>query len=433
MIEVAPYAVIGAGFGAVSPPALSIWVTERGDLRWGSALVGSLLVGALVGALLGAVATRHGPLQIRSRSWRVPVLICTALTAALAAALVLGVVTALAMVLGVAIAAALQRSRARARAGSVLAAWNGRRSWLWTLTLVGVWASYSSAVDGRIAAALVTGGFAVLGAVAILAAARLDLVKLERAARDARLEFDAGVESGAAPLWDLGLGDETWWCTNSIESSYRASARPTLVLRGALAQTLQTLRRGFTIGIGLVVASAGALLHSGVRLWLDRSTAEHGTLQGVVCLLPPGTSRLSEGAPCNPVAILHTDALDVPTRSYLSGYPGVRDRVEWFAIDFTGKFSVSRQGNHGFRLFSDDGSILWIDGVRVIDHDGIHPPESKSGWITLGPGEHTIRVQYFQGPANHIALQLFVTPPGGCERLWYADLRQHGRTASVCC
>ena len=55
---------------------------------------------------------------------------------------------------------------------------------------------------------------------------------------------------------------------------------------------------------------------------------------------------------------------------------------------------------------------------QVLEHDSIHGPEDKTGEVNLKAGKHTIKVWYFQGPATEIALQLFVTPPGGPEKIF---------------
>jgi hexosaminidase len=93
----------------------------------------------------------------------------------------------------------------------------------------------------------------------------------------------------------------------------------------------------------------------------------------------------------------------------------VRDR-------FQRQVQVSKDREYEFRLHSDDGSILWIDFAKVIDNDGLHAPLSKSGRVRLAKGSRRIRVLYFQGRGTHLALQLFVTPPGGPEQLWKPQL-----------
>lgn len=92
------------------------------------------------------------------------------------------------------------------------------------------------------------------------------------------------------------------------------------------------------------------------------------------------------------------------------------DRFEWFGVLYTGTFEILDEGLYGWRLQSDDGSRLWIDGTEIIDNDGVHGFESKDGEVRLSKGPHAMRLWYFQEPATEIGLQLFVVPPGGVRR-----------------
>ncbi len=53
-----------------------------------------------------------------------------------------------------------------------------------------------------------------------------------------------------------------------------------------------------------------------------------------------------------------------------------------------------------FRLVSDDGAILYIDGYPVIDNDGQHPPVSKQATIQLAAGEHEALRHLLPGAAG---------------------------------
>lgn len=108
---------------------------------------------------------------------------------------------------------------------------------------------------------------------------------------------------------------------------------------------------------------------------------------------------------------------DVPERIFTDGFPGIPNLFEWFGIDARAKIVVPTSGSYKFRILSDDGSILTIDNQVVINHDGQHPPSSKDGTVQLTQGMHELKVVYFQGPANQIALQLFWTPPGAPEEI----------------
>ncbi len=65
-------------------------------------------------------------------------------------------------------------------------------------------------------------------------------------------------------------------------------------------------------------------------------------------------------------------------------------------ISFTGFLPIKTAGKYSFRLASDDGSMLYIDGKKVIDNDGVHGVESKEASLQLTPGAHEIRVDWFE-------------------------------------
>jgi hypothetical protein len=142
-----------------------------------------------------------------------------------------------------------------------------------------------------------------------------------------------------------------------------------------------------------------------------------GAFRADVCFIRPGTRSLDAITRCPKEITFFTDSLAVSPRRFAEGFPGISSRTEWFAIRYRGKFSVTEAGQYYFRLISDDGARLWIDGIPIVDNDGIHPPRSQTGNTRLESGEHELFVSYFQGPRYDVALQLFVTPPGGGERL----------------
>lgn len=142
-----------------------------------------------------------------------------------------------------------------------------------------------------------------------------------------------------------------------------------------------------------------------------------GAFRADVCFIHEGTSSLASITRCPREATFYTDILDVSPRRFNAGFPGVSTRSEWFAIRYRGKFTIRASGQYYFRLLSDDGSKLYIDGFMIIDNDGTHPPSARHGNMRLMAGEHELFVSYFQGPRDNIALQLFVTPPGGEEQI----------------
>ncbi|WP_235792167.1 family 16 glycoside hydrolase [Virgibacillus salidurans] len=73
--------------------------------------------------------------------------------------------------------------------------------------------------------------------------------------------------------------------------------------------------------------------------------------------------------------------------------------------------TVPEDGNYEFRLTSDDGSRLVIDGSTVIDHDGLHEATSMTETVDLTEGVHDLKVEYFDNTNDNILL-LEWRPPG---------------------
>jgi hypothetical protein len=144
-------------------------------------------------------------------------------------------------------------------------------------------------------------------------------------------------------------------------------------------------------------------------------------LHGDVYFIGPNSTRLPDFQKLKPLGTIYTTALNIPAQDFKQGFPGMPKRFEWFAIDYTGKFWIDNPGLYGFSLTSDDGSRLYIDDREIIDNDGIHPPEERTGSVVLTAGIHRIRVSYFQGPRFQVALVLRVAPPQGPLRVFSTD------------
>jgi hypothetical protein len=222
----------------------------------------------------------------------------------------------------------------------------------------------------------------------------------DRAAADARVRcLSTGVSAGSlleACIFDLALtGEERFLQT------YRELAND------SLPAGVKTVGR----------ATAPDIQGSGP---FGSGTATPGALVGRVYFIPAGTKKLPDLSQLRPTVTLYTAQLDIPPQEFNAGFPGVDDRFEWFAVRYTGSFTVSRSGVHEFHLRSDDGAIVYIDGKKVLDNDGIHGARRARSKVTLTGGKHSIQVDYFQGPRPGIALQLWMTPPGGQESIFVA-------------
>ncbi len=83
-----------------------------------------------------------------------------------------------------------------------------------------------------------------------------------------------------------------------------------------------------------------------------------------------------------------------------------------FALVFSGKIRIEKDGTYDFSLLSNDGSQLFLDNMIVIDHNGMHGADvEKTGKVTLSRGMHPIRLHYFQAGGG-MFLNLKYSGPG---------------------
>ena len=73
-----------------------------------------------------------------------------------------------------------------------------------------------------------------------------------------------------------------------------------------------------------------------------------------------------------------------------------RDKNDNFGFVFNGDIDCPKDGKYTFTTASDDGSLLFIDGKKVVDNDGIHGVQSRSGTVNLKAGKHSIEVRFFE-------------------------------------
>jgi hypothetical protein len=144
---------------------------------------------------------------------------------------------------------------------------------------------------------------------------------------------------------------------------------------------------------------------------------KEGAFLGRMCFVQQNLSSLKSLGACATRLTFRTDRINIPPRRFDQGFPGIPNRDEWFSILYTGTVQISKPGRYSFRVLSDDGSVLHIDGHPVVDNDGLHGPSAVQGDVELSEGPHKLELWYFQGPRLLVALQVFVTPPGEGERL----------------
>lgn len=102
-----------------------------------------------------------------------------------------------------------------------------------------------------------------------------------------------------------------------------------------------------------------------------------------------------------------------PLNTGVAAAPGIelKKREDDYGFVFEGFVKVEADGIYSFFLETDDGSKLFLDGIPVIENDGVHGMAEKNGEIALVKGFHQIRVEYFQGTGGS-GLALRVSGPG---------------------
>ncbi len=82
-----------------------------------------------------------------------------------------------------------------------------------------------------------------------------------------------------------------------------------------------------------------------------------------------------------------------------------------FGVEITVTVQVSEGGTFSFHLGADEGAVLFVDGVPVINDKDSHGYQTRSGQIDLEPGAHTIEVRYFKN-SGQAGLKLEWDGPG---------------------
>jgi len=80
--------------------------------------------------------------------------------------------------------------------------------------------------------------------------------------------------------------------------------------------------------------------------------------------------------------------------------PRVSKLEKHFGIVFEGILAVTSKGRYSFELASSDGSRLEVKGQSVVDNDGRHGHQARTGGINLEPGEYPFRLLYFKRGSN---------------------------------
>lgn len=82
---------------------------------------------------------------------------------------------------------------------------------------------------------------------------------------------------------------------------------------------------------------------------------------------------------------------------------GVKGNI---GLVLSGYIDVPADGVYTFALFSDDGSVLSIDGRVVVNNDGAHSPREIIGQKALAKGTHPFKITYFDYNGGLLQMQM---------------------------
>lgn len=145
-------------------------------------------------------------------------------------------------------------------------------------------------------------------------------------------------------------------------------------------------------------------------------------------LVPPGDGLVDIDWLVIPAPDGHLDSDDVPVAAtgeldnFSTGAFSLNDDVETYTYRQIGILNIATAGDYNFWCNSDDGSLVFIDGVLVADYDGWHGAEAAVEGVDPGYGktlvfvdelfiEHPIATPLSAGP--HLIEVLMFEDTGG--------------------
>ncbi len=161
----------------------------------------------------------------------------------------------------------------------------------------------------------------------------------------------------------------------------------------------------------------GAPIVSGATVF-GSGTVDTSGFKGNIYWVDANTTKVPPLASMKPAGFLFTKELNVAPQAFTTGFPGVdAARKENFAIRYEAPLVVTTEADYDFRVVADDGAILQIDGMTIVDNDGVKTAAGeKTGPVHLVAGTHVITVDYLQTKGN-VALQVFCKKANDTEKV----------------
>jgi hypothetical protein len=105
-------------------------------------------------------------------------------------------------------------------------------------------------------------------------------------------------------------------------------------------------------------------------------------------------SELPDFGPLVPISAEVLPQVNLPSTNGVFAGSGLSDDV---GAVFEGQIIFPAPGVWTLFTESDDGSRLLVDGVQIVDNDGLHPMQERSGTIQVDQiGPRNVRVEFFE-------------------------------------
>lgn len=130
--------------------------------------------------------------------------------------------------------------------------------------------------------------------------------------------------------------------------------------------------------------------------------------EGLTCTLytvPNTTTQIAGAVLTSKGSFTYKEQFEVPNSSVNDGLPVLPDALKvnyktWYILRCSGQIVITEDGYHNFELTSDDGSVLYLGGSALINHDGLHGTSSKSGVKFIRKGITAFRIDYLQSSGS---------------------------------
>lgn len=177
----------------------------------------------------------------------------------------------------------------------------------------------------------------------------------------------------------------------------RIDRNPPLSIPNAIGNA----KAGDDVPLSFVRDSDGAVSPE-VRLRVGRGP-ERTTTEG----LQPGLQVAGVRGNFNRVRLFNGGEKSVVSAIDLAKKPA----EEKFAMRFTGFIRLPKDGDYVFTVRSDDGAVLKIGGLAIVDHDGEHGATPKAGKVWARGGVYPFDLGYFDaGGANSLSVTVDGVP-----------------------